>query len=66
MTMPHPASFPDKPQTFLIPWKIEGTAMVQARDATEAQLKFMQLHQEDIAASGELVSYEAKPAEGGR
>ena len=63
MSMPHPASHPDKPTVFLIPWKIEGTASVQARDATEAELKFAQLHMEDIAASGELMTFDAKPAE---
>ena len=63
MSMPHPASHPDKVKTFLIPWKIEGTAMVQAKSATEAELKFHQLHQEDIAASGLLESFEPEPAE---
>ena len=67
MSMPHPASHPekqtDKVRTWLVPWEITGTAMIQAKTATEAKLKFQQLHQEDIAASGELFRHEPEPAE---
>ncbi len=46
--------------TWLIPWRIEGVAKVRAVSATEAKLKFMQIHQEDIAAEGELSTDDAK------
>ena len=66
MTMPHPASFPDKPevQTFLVPWKIEGKHPVRAATATEAELKFEMLPRAAYALeSGELESFEPEPAE---
>ena len=67
MTMPHPASFPDKPQpqTFRVKWTIEGSESVVARSATEAELKVVQINKEDIAASGKLTC-KATPAEDGQ
>ena len=65
MTMPHPASFPDKPevQTFLVPWKIEGKHPVRAATATEAELKFEMLPITAYLDSGELESFTPEPAE---
>ena len=64
MSMPHPASHPEK-QTFMVEWKIEGTEPVVARSATEAELKVVQINKEDIAASGKLTC-KATPAEDGQ
>ena len=65
MSMPHPASHPEKPrvQTFFVPWEIKGRHAVQAATATEAELKFQMLPPEAYAASGDLSNDPPEPAE---
>ena len=67
MSMPHPASHPEKEprkvRTWIIKWEITGAATIRAETDTEALLKFEQFHQEDIAASGLLERFEPELAE---
>ena len=43
---------------YIIPWKIEGTARIEASSPEEAKDKFAELTAVELAERGELESYE--------